>query len=571
MKKNNVWGPFLRFYTKFQIPWHFYLISALLGMLSAELMIKIAEITIQVNNGELKNSVIISYALFSVGSGIVMGLQAVAAAYGEKTVTMRAQSMLWKKILRLPQKTIDREQPAELISCITNDVTQASTALSMIFLAVSSLYAFGRACIVFARYNSAMAFYMLPAVPVAAALFFIVGRLEYRSLSKRYAALNLMTAWFSEHLAAAKYVKVQGLEEEERLTGYQAIESRYQADIYYTFASQFQVMLNSLYTNLSSVILALGGSSLIRKGQMPQNGISASSAYMDNINRYLAELLTDYQTAKGTQGSLLHVSHLLDETEESLLSGKTPSPEPAAITFQNVTFGYDPMHPILKNVSFTIPANQKTAIVGENGCGKSTILKLIQGFYQTDSGTIAIGGVPLKDLKLHSLRRQFAYVIQNTPLFSGTIQDNITYGLEQPACKEDIISAAKQAGIHDFILSLPQGYDTPVGEQGTNLSGGQRQRIAIARALMVKPLYLILDEATASLDYQTAGRVMRLVTDSAQTVIYISHNPAEALQADYMIVMSNGAVEACGTPEEMKQRGTTFCSFAKTRGKEIRP
>ena len=332
--------------------------------------------------------------------------------------------------------------------------------------------------------------------------------------------------------------------------------------------SQFQVILNSLYTNLSSVILALGGSSLIRKGQMAQNGISASNAYMGNINRYLAELLTDYQTAKGTQGSLFHVNHLMSVEEEPLHSGKLPPREPGAITFQNVTFGYSTEHPILKNVSFTIPANQKTAIIGENGCGKSTILKLIQGFYQADSGTIAIDVLPLKDFQLHQLRRQFAYVLQNTPLFSGTIRDNITYGFENPVAEDEVIAAAKQAGIHEFILSLPQGYDTPVGEQGSNLSGGQRQRIAIARALIIKPLYLILDEATASLDYQTAGRIMQLVADSGQTVLYISHNIDESIQADHIIVMAEGAVEACGTLEEIKSRSETFRSFAGAQGKE---
>ncbi len=133
--------------------------------------------------------------------------------------------------------------------------------------------------------------------------------------------------------------------------------------------------------------------------------------------------------------------------EEPLHSGKLPPREPGAITFQNVTFGYSTEHPILKNVSFTIPANQKTAIIGENGCGKSTILKLIQGFYQADSGTIAIDGLPLKDFQLHQLRRQFAYVLQNTPLFSGTIRDNITYGFENPVAEDEVIAAAKQAGL----------------------------------------------------------------------------------------------------------------------------
>lgn len=359
MKKNKVWRPFFQFYTRFRIPWHFYVLAALLGMVSAELVIKVSEITIQVNSGELTNSVIIAYALFSVISAVVMALQAVFTDYGAKTVTMRSQSMLWRRILHLPQKNIDKERPSELISCVTNDVEQASSALSMIFLAASSIYAFARACAVFIQYNGTIAFYMLAAAPVAILVFFLVGRLEYKSLQKRYEALNVMTAWFSEHLAASKYVKVQGLEEQEVKMGQEAIESRYRADIYYVFASQFQVILNSLYTNLSTVILAFGGSSLIRKGQLEANGINASSAYVGNINRYMAELLTDYQVVKGTQGSLRHVNALLDLEAERLDGGEELSGGARELRFENVNFGYDEENLILKDVSFTIPQNMR--------------------------------------------------------------------------------------------------------------------------------------------------------------------------------------------------------------------
>lgn len=469
--------------------------------------------------------------------------------------------------MHLPQKSIDREQPSELISCITNDTTQASAALSMIFLAASSCYAFIRACIVFVQYNSTIAFYMLAAVPIAVIMFFSVGRLEYKSLRKRYDSLNVMTAWFCEHLAAAKYVKVQNLEEQEIESGYEAIESRFRADLYYAFVSQLQVVLNSFYTTLSTVILALGGASLIRNGRMEQNGINASSAYMDNVNRYMAELLTDYQVVKGTQGSMRRVNDLLGLEEERLNDGEAFC-EPGSISFQHVCFGYDPEIPILKNVSFTIPENKTIAIVGSNGCGKSTVLKLLQGFYSVDSGTISIGNVPVSKIQMQEVRRQFAYVLQNTPLFSGTIRDNITYGLKEAVSDEEIINAAKAADIHHYISTLPQGYDTPIGEMGFTLSGGQRQRIAIARALIVKPRYLILDEATASLDYQTADRVMQSVLAAAQTVILISHDMEQVKKADYLIVMNQGCIEACGTYGEIRKSSPTYRALANKQRKE---
>lgn len=571
MKRDKVWMPFVRFYTRFRIPWLFYIGSALLGIVYAELVLGIAEYTIRVNKGELYNSVIIGYVLLSVGSALVGGFQALLSEYGGKTVTMRAQNMLWRKILHLPQRSVDREQPAELISCVTNDVTQASSALSMIFLTVSSAYAFVRACIALIRYNSAIAGYVLLAVPLAVLTFFLVGRLQYASLHRQYHALNVMTAWFSEHLAAAKYVKVQTMEEQEIRNGYQAIEKRFRADLFYAFASELQVALNSLYTNAVTVILAVGGSRLIRQGKMADSGINASSTYMNTINQYLAELLTHYQTIKGTQGSLHKTNHLLDLGDEALGDGEELRAEAEDIVFENVVFGYDPEHPILKGVSFTIPAGKKTAVVGMNGSGKSTVLRLLQGFYDVDSGAVLIGGKSLSQLSLKQVRSRFAYVLQNTPLLTGTIRESITYGVYGDVGEEAVIAAAKAADIHEFIMSLPQAYDTQIGEAGVNLSGGQRQRIAIARALILKPSCLILDEATASLDHDSGRRILDHVLGESMTVLYISHDMEEVRRADHVVVLKDGRVEACGTPGELSGISASYRMLTGKQGQEVAP
>ena len=569
-KKDKLWGPFIKFYTRFPIPWHFYIGTVVLGILAGETALWVASVTIRVNKGELYNSVIVSYVLLSILNAFVGGARNVCESYASGKVSLRARDLVWKKIVSLPMKEVEQEGPANLISCVTNDVTQASSALSMLFSAVSALYTYIRSWAIMIQYNLSMSMVLILAIPLVVFLFFVVGRLQFITMRKRYESINTMTAFFSEHISCAKHVKAQCMEEEEIAAGWRAIDSRYKADIIYTLLSQAQVMLNSIYMNISTVLIAVRGSSLIRSGQLESTGINDFSTYSMNVQRYQAELLTYYQTAKGTQGSMRHVNQVLERPEEDLERGERLE-RLGDIELKDVSFSFDGAYQVLKNVSFTIPYGKRTAIIGGNGSGKSTVMKLLQGFYWPDSGSISINGQDISQVKLKDLRGRFAYVLQNTPLLSGTIRENLVYGAREEIEESAVIAAAKLARAHDFIMELPQGYDTQVGAAGTRLSGGQRQRVAIARALLVEPAYLILDEATASLDHESGGEILENILhgDTIPTVVYISHNMEEVRMAAYVIVMSNGSVEAAGTPEEVARASRTYRDYAAKQRVEV--
>jgi ATP-binding cassette subfamily B protein len=241
-----------------------------------------------------------------------------------------------------------------------------------------------------------------------------------------------------------------------------------------------------------------------------------------------------------------------------------PSKPPLAVSagtvaFNNVTFKYIDEIDVLRGITFTAPGGKTTALVGLSGSGKSTTLSLLERFWTPASGTIEIDGQNIQDVTLQSLRRNIAFVSQNTFLFQGTIKDNLVAGTPDRTM-EDIVAAAQSAQIHDFIASLPQGYDTPVGELGSSLSGGQRQRISIARAFLKDAPILLLDEPTSALDSETELALRQSLDKLSQgrTTIVIAHRLATVVGADQILVLENGRIVEYGTHRDLIGRGASY-------------
>lgn len=570
-KEKNVIRFFIDFYRRFSIPWWLYLLSMLCGIAYAEGLIQVSGLLIRVNKGELYNSVILGYVLLSVLNALISFGQNLLQAYGDQRVTLRARKVLWKKVLHLSPGETEREEPSTLISAMTNETEQAPMIISVLFLTVSSVYGMIRACLTLYHYQASLALSMLLLIPLAVLVFFIVGKTQYFIMKKRYASLNEMTSFFAEHISAGKYVKAHSMEEKELESGYRAIHARYQADIYYAFLSALQTFLNSIYTNICTITLAVRGAGLIQKGQMESTGINTFSAYMGRVNQYLAENLTHFQQLMGTKGALSHVSHVLSLPGEDPEAGEEwTEGMQEDIVLEHVRFGYTEDTEIIHDLSIRIPAGKVTALIGDNGCGKSTVLKLIQGFYRPASGNITVAGNEVGKVKLSALRGQFGYVIQNSPVFAGTIRENMTYGLNREVSSEELYAMSEKTCIREFAEKLPEGYDTPVGEGGGRLSGGQRQRLAIARSLMQQPRYLLLDEAGANLDYETYQKIFGTIRECRrnQTIVMIAHDMKEIMEADYMIVLDHGELEDCGTHEELLKRCATYRDYFRQLEKE---
>jgi ATP-binding cassette subfamily B protein len=232
------------------------------------------------------------------------------------------------------------------------------------------------------------------------------------------------------------------------------------------------------------------------------------------------------------------------------------------VTFENVSFAYDGVNMVLKNINLDVSPGETVAILGGTGSGKTTLINLIPRFYDVTEGRILIDGIDIRDVTVESLRRQIGIVTQETFLFSASLRDNIAYGNPE-ATDHEIMEAAKAAHIHDFIMSLPDGYDTIIGERGVGLSGGQKQRVAIARALLMDARILLLDESTSSVDVETEMQIQqafsRLLKD--RTAFIIAQRLSTVRDADRVIVLDNGRIAEEGTHEELLQLGGIYTAI----------
>ena len=504
----------------------------------------------------------VSFIIMNAVSGSIMVVHGFVSASLGQRLTYDLRNQLYGHIQQLPLAYFENNKTGTIMSRLMNDVNSLEQAIvGPIITFITDMFKFGWIIYFCVRLDwqlTSIALIVCPLISICTYSFGKKIRRAFRSLRDKTGELNSL---IQDNISGIKVIAGFAKEAEELERFQKKNYESYNLNIrILRLASILRPVIDFLTEIGPVVVICLGGYKVLQ-GQLSVGTFVIFFPYLQMVYGPITGLTRFYNQVQRAIVSTERIFEILDtssDLEDSPDSINLP-PIHGDVEFRNVSFMYSESIDVLTDINITARPGQMIALVGPSGSGKTTITKLIPRFYDTTKGNIYIDGHDIKHIKLHSLRKQMAMVLQDTFLFNDTIKSNIAYARSDATDKE-IKSAALAANAHDFISALPNGYDSIIGERGVKLSGGQRQRIAIARAILANPRILILDEATSSVDTETEqliqNAIYRLV--KYRTTFVIAHRLSTILHADLIVVLDKGRIVETGLHHELLVNGGLY-------------
>lgn len=492
-------------------------------------------------------------AALNYAQAFILGI--VSARY-----TRDMREMIIDKISKLPISYFDRHKFGDTLSRMTNDIDVLTTSMSQeiadISLSITTLVGVMIIMLIISVPLSLISFII---VPLSVVVVGKIAKFAHKYFRERQAMLGILNSKIEEDYAGQSIIKSNSYEPIALEDFDDTNEKLAKASLRSQFYSSLSMPVTHIFTNLSYVAVCIAGGVLVIERAISIGDIQAFVQYVSRFNRPITEIASSTSTIQALLAASERIFEFLNEPEEE------PDISPAQkiekikgeVEFHDINFSYLKDTPVIKGFSVKVEPGMKVAIVGPTGAGKTTIINLLMRFYEPDSGYISIDGVPTREMERADVRGLFGMVLQDTWLFSGTVEENLRYG-RQDATLEEIKAAAKASNIHHVIESLPKGYKTMISEDSDNISAGEKQLITIARAMVANPPMMILDEATSNVDTRTE----QLIQDSfekltkGRTSFVIAHRLSTIRNSDLILVMRDGNIVEHGNHEELlKQNG----------------
>ena len=540
----------------------------LLGLVGPYLSGKAVD-AIELGRGKVDFETVFHYALlmviFYIASSAFSYVLAVLMQWITKKIVRQMRNDVMDKLTRLPVGYFDRNQTGDIISRISYDIDVINTSLSTDVVSIlASIVTVVGSLVMMIAISPVLVLVMCVTIPMALFYTRYMAKKTRPLFRLRSAKLGEMNGFSEEAIGGQKticaYAAETAMLKRFDAVNDAAVTAYYNADYYGSIVGPTVNFIN----NISLALVTMFGAMLRITQGMPLGSISSFVLYSRKFSGPIneaANIISELQSALAAAERVLTVLDTDEETADRENAVELTDTK-GAVELAHVTFGYVEGQEVLKDICLNAKPGSMTAIVGETGSGKTTIINLLMRFYDPQTGEIRIDGIENRDYTRESLRKAYAMVLQDTWLFGGTIYDNIAYGKEG-ATEEEVVAAAKAAKIHSFIMRLPQGYQTVITEDGSNISKGQKQLLTIARAMLLDAKMLILDEATSNVDTRTEIQIQEAMRKlmAGKTCFVIAHRLSTIRNADEIILIDHGKVIERGNHEELMQKNGAYRSL----------
>ena len=560
---------YTRIFKGVRLPWLLLALVVILAVVKTNVEVESITLTASIIDGTqnaVKVDELIRYVVYLVVTGVLTIASTYVSGLTYQKINLGVRLKLWKKMMALPTRFYDSDNGNELVSRVTSDADSAYFYFQLVINLFTAVYGCVTAYRKLFRFEPTLATVELVIIPLTIGITLVYGGLTYRTGATSRNRLAATMGYLVERVRNLRLIKSFRMEREEFNTADDLFRKQCRANINLSLTSLVQLAGMEVIGCISIVVSFLFGGQMVAAGTLTTGKLVGFYTLSGLASVRMAEICSYTGAFARYAGVMQKIARVLDqpdEPEEGLALEETSGD----LTLEHVSFSYGTA-PILKDVCVTIPEGKVTAIIGTNGAGKTTLFKLLERMYPPSQGTIRFGQTDIADLNLSAWRGNLAIVAQDKPLLSGTIRENILYGVHREVSEAELIDVAKKANVYDFAMAAG-GFDAQVGPGGSNFSGGQQQCIAIARAMMRNPSCLLLDEATSNLDVRSEQQVTLALWQlmKGRTTVLIAHNYSATQFADQVIVLRDGAVEAAGTPAQLLETNEYYRTFAKGKVK----
>lgn len=542
--------------------------SAILGLFIPKILGDMTNIAVasypELDWSALGGKALLVITLFCASAALNYG-QAYILAVVSARYTQDLRRKILDKIFRLPISYFDKHKYGDTLSRMANDVDVLTTSMSQEIADISlSLTTLVGVMILMLTISVPLSLISFVVVPLSV---FVVGKImkfAQKYFHEQQSTLGVLNSKIEEDYSGDVVIKSNSYEDDALADFDETNEKLAAVTRRAQIFSSLSFPVTHIFTNLGYVAVCVLGGIFVVEGRISIGSIQAFIQYVSRFNRPITEIASTTSTLQSLLAASERVFEFLNEPEEEpdVSPARTIEKVHGEVEFHDVSFSYDGKTPVIRNFSVKVAPGMKVAIVGPTGAGKTTLINLLMRFYEPSSGYITIDGVPTREMKREDVRQLFGMVLQDTWLFSGTVEENLRYG-SLSASHEEIVKSAKVANVNHIIEALPKGYRTEISEDSDNISAGEKQLLTIARAMVANPPMMILDEATSNVDTRTE----QLIQDSferltnGRTSFVIAHRLSTIRNSDLILVMRDGAVVEQGNHESLLKAGGFYAEL----------